>query len=266
MVLWSYLLLSVPAAASLERVLAPLAPDPHAAADAEAQAAPTAAETATEAPRPLVTPGADELDLLAELENQLAAKLEPAGILRLIPVSPLPRLAAATALPKVELVEHPARLTGPSLLLRFRLVADGRVLGYYTLSCRAQVLAQIWTPSRQLGAGEPLDAGAVEAREVDLLREPKAVLADAALFGRYELARPATPDRALTWNDLSPRALVRKGQLVDVVAAEGRLSIAMRGLATRSGALGEVVTIRNLESKREFPAEVVDENKVRVQF
>jgi hypothetical protein len=26
------------------------------------------------------------------------------------------------------------------------------------------------------------------------------------------------------------------------------------------------VTVRNLESKREFPAEVIDENKVRVHF
>jgi flagella basal body P-ring formation protein FlgA len=40
----------------------------------------------------------------------------------------------------------------------------------------------------------------------------------------------------------------------------------MKGQATRSGALGEVVTIRNLESLREFAAEVVDENTVRVQF
>jgi flagella basal body P-ring formation protein FlgA len=40
----------------------------------------------------------------------------------------------------------------------------------------------------------------------------------------------------------------------------------MKGQATRSGALGDVVVVRNLESKREFSAEVIDENKVRVRF
>jgi flagella basal body P-ring formation protein FlgA len=103
-------------------------------------------------------------------------------------------------------------------------------------------------------------------REVDLVREARAVPVDVALFGRYEISRAAAPDRPLTWNDIAPRALVRKGQLVDVVAHEGLLSVSMKGQATRSGALGEVVVVRNLESKREFSAEVIDENKVRVRF
>jgi flagellar basal body P-ring formation protein FlgA len=47
---------------------------------------------------------------------------------------------------------------------------------------------------------------------------------------------------------------------------QGNLRITMKGQAVRNGALGEIVTIRNLESKRDFSAEVIDENKVRVRF
>ena len=60
--------------------------------------------------------------------------------------------------------------------------------------------------------------------------------------------------------------MVRKGELVDVVVREGALSISMKAMATRAGALGDIVAVRNLQSKREFPAEVIDEKTVQVFF
>jgi flagella basal body P-ring formation protein FlgA len=150
--------------------------------------------------------------------------------------------------------------------VRLRLHDGDGAISAHTVSFRVQVLAQAWTPVRRLEVGDTLTGDDVVAREVDLVREPKAVLADEAVFSRYEMARNTSTDRTLVWSDLAPRALVRKGQIVEVVANEGVLSISMKGQATHSGALGEVVTVRNLESKREFPAEVVDENKVRVHF
>ena len=121
-------------------------------------------------------------------------------------------------------------------------------------------------PARRLNPGEPLLAVDLTTREADLVREPKAVVADPELLGRYEFSRAVSPERALSWSDITPRALVRKGELVEVVAKGGMLSVSMKGQATRSGSMGEVVTVRNLESRREFSAEVIDENRVRVRF
>ena len=47
-------------------------------------------------------------------------------------------------------------------------------------------------------------------------------------LSRYELARAVYPGRPIAWTDLTPRALVRKGELVDVVVREGALSISMK--------------------------------------
>jgi flagellar basal body P-ring formation protein FlgA len=265
MVLWSYLLLGLPVSASLERVLAPLSrePVPQAADDSTEEENDSSAAT----PQRLVNASVDELDLLVELERQFAQKLQPAGQLRLIPVSTLPRLPHTTTLPQLELLEYPARLGAATALLRYRLVGeDGRALGTYASSFRVQVLAEVFVPARRMTVGDAIAAADFATREVDLVREPKAVAADSTILARYELARAVAPERVLTWTDLTPRALVRKGHLVEVVAQEGSLSITMRGQATRNGALGDVITVRNLESKREFSAEVVDENKVRVHF
>lgn len=262
MVIWSYLLLGATAPASLEGVLAPVDP---AQFEAQDEAEPAVAEDAGSR-RPLVEVGADELDLLAELERQVGERLQPAGALRLVPVTPLPALPQGRPLPAVTILDQPARLTTSSALVRFILKDGERNLGTFAVSFRMQVLAQVWVPTRRLAPGEPLSPDDVVAREIDLAREPKAVPAQDDIFGQYEIARVVAPERPLAWSDLAPRALVRKGQLVEVVASQGLLSITMKGQATRSASRGEMVTIRNLESKREFSAEVVDENKVRVQF
>ncbi|MBE2212826.1 MAG: flagellar basal body P-ring formation protein FlgA [Opitutaceae bacterium] len=268
MVIWSYLLIGASAPASVESVLAPV-DGPYTATPATLDAAP-AAETvgsvAEQPTRPLVRVGADEIDLLAALEQALADKFQPTGRLRLIPVSTMPRLGEGAELPAIELVDAPSRLNAGTMLLRFRLVAADGSSSLHILSFRAEVLADVWFTQRRVAAGEQLADLDLVTREVDLLREPKAVPADAAIVTRYEIARAVAETRPITWNDITPRSLVRKGQMVEVVASQGNLRITMKGQAVRSGALGETVTIRNLESKRDFSAEVIDENKVRVHF
>jgi flagella basal body P-ring formation protein FlgA len=208
----------------------------------------------------------DELDLVAELERLLSDRLQPAGRLRLIPLSRVPETTGFATLPTISLIDHPSRLTTSSTVLRFQLSDDAQTYGPYAVSFRVQILADVWLSRRRLNPGEELNPADFSTREADLVREPKAVPADAKIFGRYEIARAVATERPLQWSDLAPRALVQKGGIVDVVANDGRLFISMKGLATRGGALGDSITIRNLESKREFAAEVIDENRVRVHF
>jgi flagella basal body P-ring formation protein FlgA len=40
----------------------------------------------------------------------------------------------------------------------------------------------------------------------------------------------------------------------------------MKALAMENGAQGDVVTVRNPESRKDFAAQVIDENRVQVRF
>jgi flagella basal body P-ring formation protein FlgA len=62
------------------------------------------------------------------------------------------------------------------------------------------------------------------------------------------------------------RALVKRGQFVDAFAGEGGLSVRMRALAIEGGAAGAVIRVRNLDTKKEFYAQVINENQVQVRF
>jgi flagella basal body P-ring formation protein FlgA len=59
---------------------------------------------------------------------------------------------------------------------------------------------------------------------------------------------------------------VRKGNLIEVAAIDGDLLITMKALAMESGAQGDTVTVRNPETRKDFSALVVDENRVQIRF
>jgi flagella basal body P-ring formation protein FlgA len=60
--------------------------------------------------------------------------------------------------------------------------------------------------------------------------------------------------------------LVRRGDLVTILALAGRISVSVPGEMRDSGVKGEVVRVKNLMSRREILARVVDKNTVRVVF
>ena len=53
---------------------------------------------------------------------------------------------------------------------------------------------------------------------------------------------------------------------VEVSAVDGMLAVTMKALAMENGAQGDTVTVRNPESRKDFAAMVIDENRVQVRF
>ena len=62
------------------------------------------------------------------------------------------------------------------------------------------------------------------------------------------------------------RPVIRKGQVVEVVAQNGMMAISMKALALENGTTGKQIRLRNLESRREINGEVINENKVHIHF
>lgn len=202
--------------------------------------------------------------LVSELTRHLAAHFNLDGELQLEllrPWSPPARLAKSWQL---EVLEFPA-VAGSSMLLRCRVLADGAPAAESTLVLRASLWRDAWASRMPLANGDTFDPSMLEVRRVDLFRERDAL--PAAVGDRsYAMTRAVAAGRLLTWRDVGRRPLVRKGQFVEVSAVEGQLVVTMKALAMENGAQGETVTVRNPESRKDFAAMVVDENRVQVRF
>jgi flagella basal body P-ring formation protein FlgA len=165
---------------------------------------------------------------------------------------------------QVTITEHPA-VAASAMLLRCRILADGVAAADLTVTLRASLWRDVWVARQPLTNGAIFDPAVLETRRVDLFRDRDALPA-AVGDQTFIIARAVNAGRIVTWRDIARRPLVKKGDLVEVSAAEGTLSITMKALALQNGAQGEAVTLRNLESRKDFTAFVIDENRVQVRF
>ncbi len=202
---------------------------------------------------------------LSELTNQLTAQLKLDGDLQVELTrpwtSPLLPPGAAWQLEVIELPSQPSS----NMLVRCRLVADGAVAGEWSLLVHAMLWRDAWVTRQPVERGQTFDPALVDSRRIDTFRERDTVPTNAT-DGNMAFTRQLTSGRLVSWHDLAKKSLVRKGDIVEVAAIDGYLSITMKAQALASGARGDTITVRNLESKKDFPALIVAESRVQVRF
>jgi flagella basal body P-ring formation protein FlgA len=218
-----------------------------------------AALRADEVARPLA-----QEEFLAGLSREIQSHFSLEGDLSLELVRPWTTPSRVAREWVVTVTEFPT-VASAAMLLRCRLTADGAAAGDFTVVLRATLHRDVWFARQPLTTGNPFDVALLEARRVDLFRERDALPASVG-DGSFVFSRSVGAGRLLTWRDIARRPLVRKGDLVEVSATDGRLVLTLKAVALQSGAQGEAVTVRNPDSKKDFTAFVIDENRVQVRF
>jgi flagellar basal body P-ring formation protein FlgA len=202
--------------------------------------------------------------LIAALTRCIGSHFNLEGDLQLELLRPWTPPARVATVWELDVLEYP-NVTSSSMMVRCRVLADATAVADTTFVVRAQLWRDAWSTRQPLTVGHAFDASLLEARRVDLLRDRDAL--PAAVGDRtYIFARAVPAGRMLTWRDIARRPLVKKGDLVDVSAVDGVLSVTMKALAMENGAQGDTVTVRNPVSRKDFAAMVVDENRVQVRF
>jgi flagellar basal body P-ring formation protein FlgA len=176
--------------------------------------------------------------------------------------SPVPADDAGAV--EVSVVEYPETLA-PAMLVRVRYLREKKILREDTLALRVNLWRDAMFAAAPLVRGDAVSLKVVELRRVDALRDREALPASMAVED-YVFARAIPAGRPLTWRDVARRSLVHKGRMVEVLASDGSLVITMKALAMQDGAQGDSIRVRNLESKREFIAQVTSENRAEVRF
>ena len=251
-------LVAQPAQGQLDNILVPVSP----------AATPTASRTS--APMVRATQmRLGEAELFERLAKRLTERLAlEDGELSLSPVSPWTPVEMAAGTWDAVLLEAPdVKGLTSNFYLRFRVEAGEKQIGEWQVPVRAQLTQDVWVATRRLSRGETPDAAAdLEKRRLNVLAERQAPIASHNSLDGYEVAQTVAAGQPLTWRDLSPRTLVHRGQVVNVVAGDGPFIISMKALAIQDGASGAMVRVRNLTSQRDIDAQVVGEGKVQVRF
>jgi flagellar basal body P-ring formation protein FlgA len=226
------------------------------------------AAAANPAPAPAASPtrgAAFTADgLLADLTSDFSSHYQLDGALRLELVEPWTPPAATAADWRVSVLEYPP-LPQTTMVVRCELIADGSPVETSTLLLRASVWRQGWFVRQPLNYGTLLDPSMLEARPIDTLRQRDAV--PTTLGIRDYVASCEVPvDGLVTWRDITLRPLVHRGEIVNVVAEDGMLIVTLKAQALQSGAQGDLVTVRNMQTLKEITGRVVGQDCVAVSF
>lgn len=104
----------------------------------------------------------------------------------------------------------------------------------------------------------------VQRRNITMLGNNLLQDLDAVLGKRLKTAMRA--GEVLLASAIENTPVIKRGDLVTIMAESRGLSVAVSGEAKSAGAPGEVVRVKNLTSRREVLARVVDSQTVKVEF
>ena len=204
--------------------------------------------------------------LLREMEKELGNRFGAEGELKLSFVRPWAALPMPADDFSVTVTDAPADGLASSFIVRVKVVSAAETVGEWPIAVRAQLLREMWAATGRIERGQPLDRSLLTVQKVDVLRDRQPFIPADVDPVTLETAQPVTSPRLLVRRDISERPLVRKGQVVEVVAKQGMLAISMKALALENGPSGALIRLRNLESHKEFSGQIINESKVQVQF
>lgn len=175
----------------------------------------------------------------------------------------LPELPTGTD--DLEVTAMPARPTS-AMLLRMRFLSGGSTLFEGNVAVSARLMREVLVSREPITRGQAVDPYQFDARQVDVLRENGAVGLKELANGDFLYYRSIPAGRILNWRDIVRRPVVQRGQIIEVAAIDGTLSVVLKGLALEDGAVGELIRIRNPESRREIAALVVGEGRAEIRL
>lgn len=215
-------------------------------------------------PVPPVYISADQI--IASLRDAVVEQFNLEGELVLVPNASLKDIRVPDESWFVELVPpYPSNLTS-RLHLRYRLT-DGFISNSdQTISLQAELWRDAYVSNRILRPGD-LDAkNAYSVANIDWLKYRGELIPTTNDLSDIRLKMAWRAGEPLRWSTVESRPVIEEGEIVEVVATDGPLRITMRGVATESGRAGELITVRNLQSRKEIQGIVTHESTVLVVF
>lgn len=129
-----------------------------------------------------------------------------------------------------------------------------------------EVLGPVVVTRKPLGRYKPIADDDIEIQTLDLADLPADVLTDSEAVIGKRTKRAIGAQTPLRTDSIELPPLVKRGDLVVIIAESESLKITTLGQVKRKGRLGERVPVVNLDSKNILHARVVDANTVKVDF
>ncbi len=129
-----------------------------------------------------------------------------------------------------------------------------------------EVLAEVVITKKPLGRHKPITEDDIMVLKMDLAKVPSDVITDPEAILGKRTRRAIGAKTVLRANLVEFPPLVRRGDVVVIVAETQGIKITALGQVKKKGARGDRIPVINLESKKVLYARVIDSNTVKIDF
>lgn len=143
---------------------------------------------------------------------------------------------------------------------------DGEIAKKVTVPVTIEVWSDVVLAAIPLGKYQIIESKHVRIEKMNLARVPEdAVLQIEQVVGS-RTNRNIAVNSILRSDQIELPPVIKRGDVVQVVAESKRVKISVKAQAKESGAKGKIIRVQNLRSKRTIYAQVVDSQTVQVEF
>jgi flagellar basal body P-ring formation protein FlgA len=135
-----------------------------------------------------------------------------------------------------------------------------------SVSAQIEVFADVVVAKKPIGKYEIIQKHDVELIRSELSRlpnRPASVIGD--VVGKRAL-HPIYPHTVIGPNDVELPLVVRRGDVVKIIAETSGLCVTARGMVKENGRVGERVQVVNIDSQKTLHAQVLDMQTVKIDF
>jgi len=147
-----------------------------------------------------------------------------------------------------------------------RFDVNGKLYKRVWATVTIEVLAEVVVTKKPLGRHKPITEDDIMLLKVDLAKVPSDVITDPEAVLGKRTRRAIGSKTVLRANLVEFPPLVRRGDVVVIVAETQGIKITALGQVKKKGALGDRIPVINFESKKVLYARVVDSNTVKIDF
>ncbi len=179
---------------------------------------------------------------------------------------------------------HPASISIPMGVIEHQVISKsnanhlGRVMAFVSilvdgyeqarvkLSADIQLFGDVVVTAKTLKRRKVISASDIDVRNQDITMLGPGYVDDPNLAVGKELTTTLRPGTVVYSRLLKNPILVKRGDVVSILAQTNSLKVSVPGRVQDAGAKGDTIRVKNLMSRREIYAKVINSNQVQVDF
>ena len=152
------------------------------------------------------------------------------------------------------------------VFLSVNLIMDGNIRETIPVTLNVRLFKEVLIAKKNIGRGNNIRISDFDMRKREVTRFKKGVVEDFDDVHDMVPKRTIRTQQILTMDMFEYPELIRRGEIVKIILQSGSMTVTAKGIALNGGKKGEIVRVRNIDSKRIITAVVSGKGLARLNI